>query len=97
MAWQLLQTTLLATATQLAAPSSPTAQIQCRQVIIQNNAAGTMRVGDSTVSSTKGILLAAGPGGGSFNSGPVDCYNSYLSDFYVFGTVSQIVDVFFNT
>jgi hypothetical protein len=97
MAWILLQKTLLATATQIAAPSSPTAQIQCRQIIIQNNAAGTMRLGDSTVSSTKGIYLAAGPGGGSFNSGVVEIYNSYLSDFWVFGTVDQVVDVFVNT
>ncbi len=97
MAWTLIQTSLGAGATQIAPPASPQAQILCRQVIIQNNAAHIMRVGDSTVSATKGIYLAAGPGGGSLNSGAVAIYNSYLSDFWVFGTAADVVDVFYNT
>ena len=97
MAWQSLQVTLGAAATQLAPPSSSTAQVQCRQVIAQNNSAASMRLGDSTVSATKGLYLAAGPGGGTFNSGPSVSYNSYLSDFWVFGTAATVVDVFYNT
>ena len=93
MAWVSLQVILGAGATQIS-----TSNTFCRQIIIQNNAAGTMRVGDSTVSATKGIYLAAGPGGGSINSGPASpVYNSYLSDFWVFGTSTQVVDVFYNT
>ena len=90
MAWTLLQKALGAGATQLAPPASPTAQIMCRQIIIQNNAAHSMRLGDSTVSSTKGIYLAAGPGGGTVNSGPVVVYNSYLSDWWAFGTAADL-------
>lgn len=97
MAWVLTQATLGAAATQLVPPASAQAQIMCRQIIIQNNAAHTMRIGDSSVSATKGIFLALGPGGGSFNSGVVTIYNSYLSDFYAFGTAADVVDILYNT
>jgi hypothetical protein len=71
--------------------------VPIRQILIQNNAAHSMRIGDSTVSATVGMYLASGPGGGDFNSGPVDIYNSRLSDFYVFGTAGDIVDIFYNS
>lgn len=97
MPWQLFQTTLGAAATQLI-PAAVGANILARQVIIQNNAASTMRLGDSTVSATKGIFLASGPGGGQFNSGPISAApNSYLSDFWVFGTAAAVVDILVNT
>jgi hypothetical protein len=92
MAWTLLQTALGAGATQLS-----TSNTLCRQVIIQNNSAHVMKLGDSTVSATKGIAMLLGPGGGSFNSGAVTTYNSYLSDFWVFGTAADVVDIFYNT
>ena len=94
MAWKSLQVTLLATATQVSTTKPP---IQCRQVIIQNNAAHSVRLGDSTVSATVGQYLAAGPGGGGFNSGPADIYNTYLTDLYLFGTAADVIDVFYNT
>lgn len=96
MAWISTQANLGSGATQLVHPSSPTAQINCRQVIIQNNASNVMRLGDSTVSSTKGLVLN-GSSAGSFNSGAVTIYNSYLSDFWVFGTSGDVVDIFYNT
>lgn len=86
----LLQVTIGASATQLTA-----SQIQVRQLMIQNNAAHLVRVGDSTVTSSKGIYLAAGPGGGSFNSGPVNIYETFLSDWYVAGTNGDVVDVLY--
>lgn len=96
--WALLQVAIGAGGgpTQLSSPAQAS-QILCRQIIIQNNAAGSMRVGDSTVSATKGIYLAAGPGGGTVNSGPVVVYNSLLSDWWVFGTAGQLIDVLYNT
>jgi hypothetical protein len=97
MPWNLLQTTLGSAATQLAPPANATSQVLCRQVIIQNNATHTMRLGDSSVTSSKGIYLAVGPGGGSFNTGPSTVYNSYLSDFWVVGTSGDTVDIFYNT
>lgn len=98
MPWILYQATLNAIATQIAPPSTAQGQVQARQVLIQNNAAHSMRVGDSTVSSTKGIYLAAGPGGGTFNTGPASpVYNSYAGDFWAFGTAGDVVDMFVNT
>jgi hypothetical protein len=96
MAWTLYQQTLTANATQLIPPTGGV-NVLARQVIIQNNAAASMRIGDNTVSATKGIYLAAGPGGGSLNSGAVQIYNSYLSDFWAFGTSGNVVDIFVNT
>jgi hypothetical protein len=96
MAWTSYQATLTAAATQLIPPTGGV-NVLARQVIIQNNAAGTMRVGDSSVSATKGYYLAAGPGGGVLNTGAATIYNSYLSDFWVFGTSGQVVDILVNT
>jgi hypothetical protein len=94
MPWVTKQVTLNATATQLFPPANSTSNVLCRQILIQNNAAHNMRLGDSTVSATNGIALSIG--GGTFNSGPVEVYNSYLSDFWIFGTASDVVDVFYN-
>jgi hypothetical protein len=91
--WSLLQATIPAGG----GPAQlSTSQTLCRQIIIQNNAAHSVRVGDSSVSATKGIYLAAGPGGGTFNSGAVVVYNSDLRDFYLFGTAADVIDVFYN-
>lgn len=57
-----------------------------------------MRLGDSSVSSTKGIqLLAAGVSGSVFKTDPSVAYAQYLSDFWIQGTATQLVDVFYNT
>lgn len=90
----LAQVTLGAAATQLSTISAP-----CRQVIVQNNAAHSMRVGDSTVSSTKGVFLStvAGGGGGSLNFGAMIFYGVNLMDLYVFGTQNDVVDVIYVT
>lgn len=90
MSVQLLQVTLTAAATQIT-----TSNTFCKQIIIQNNAAHSCRIGDSTVSATKGILLAAGTPGGTINSGPVDIYHTYLSDWWIFGTTSDKIDVLY--
>src|SRR5215475_1936171 len=98
MAWATGQVTLLAGPTQLS-PSIPGQQVLCRQILIQNNSANNMRLGDANVSATRGIQLNAAPGGGggSFNSGATPIFNSYLSDFWLFGTQGDVVDFMFNT
>lgn len=90
MAVVLAQITLGASATQLSATG-----LRCRQLIIQNNSTHSMRFGDSTVSATKGILLASGSPGGSINSGPAVVYHTDLFDWWVFGTAADVVDVLF--
>lgn len=55
MTARLLQITLGSGATQISATPA-----YFNQMTVQNNAADNVRVGDSTVSSTKGILLTPG-------------------------------------
>lgn len=97
MAWLLIQVVLGAGPTQVQVPTAAIPPIQCRQVIIQNNSGAACRVGDNTVSAAKGIYLSVGPGGGSFNTGPSVAYNSYATDFWIFGTAASVIDVFVNT
>ncbi len=62
-------------------------------VIVQNNSAANVRVGDSSVSSTKGILLASGSPGGSVTITPSLQYTGDLQEFYLFGTAGSVIDV----
>jgi hypothetical protein len=69
----------------------PSLQVQPQTMVLQNNAAAVMRVGDKTVSTTKGISLAA-------TGTPVviplgQDYSSRLSEFWVVGTATQVLDV----
>jgi hypothetical protein len=52
-------------------------------------------VGDSTVSATKGFALAAaGAAGSSITIGPFSGQQGDASQFYLFGTATQLIDVF---
>src|SRR5690242_15850393 len=73
-----LQVTIGASATQITTKDTP-----CLQVIFQNNATHTMRVGDANASSTRGALLGVGPPGGSVNIGPWGGARINLNQFYV--------------
>jgi hypothetical protein len=63
-----------------------------QQLQIQNNSGHVMRVGDVTVSATRGIVIASGAPGGSDNLGAFINYGTYISDWYVFGTTGDVVD-----
>lgn len=83
-----IQVTIGASATQVSAI------LYCRWVVFQNNASHNIRIGDSTVTSSKGILLASGTPGGSFTLQPdpqPEIIN--LSQWYVSGTQNDVVDV----
>ena len=87
------QVTIGASATQLA-----TVVTQCNWIVIQNNATHAMRIGDSTVTSSKGILLASGSPGGSFYQGPLPTGGATdLSTWWVAGTQNDVVDVTCNS
>lgn len=82
------QVTLGAGATQVTTQS-----IYAKWVVFQNNAAASMRLGDSTVSATRGMYLAGGPGGGTANPVPFSPVSqTNLKFWYVFGTSGQILD-----
>jgi hypothetical protein len=88
---RLIQVTLGAAATRVT-----TGQIYSPAVIIQNNAAANVRVGDNTVSATKGLLLLTASGGGG---GSITIYRADnripLFEYFLFGTAGNIIDVFY--
>jgi len=94
MALHILQVTIGAASTQISTTPKP-----AKQVIVQNNASHSCRVGDSTVSSTKGALLnasaGAGLGGGTVNAGPFQAYNTNLIEWWINGTQNDVIDVLY--
>jgi hypothetical protein len=82
---RLIQVTLGTGATQISATPA-----YFNQMVVQNNAANNVRLGDSTVSSTKGILLVPG---GANNTGTLSGQQGDASLFYLAGTSSQVIDV----
>lgn len=90
-----LQVTLTANATQVFTPGPLEPSIFARQVIIQDNAAANVRVGDKNVSATRGgLLLAASNGninlGVNLTGGEID-----LSTIWLFGTNGNVIDVIY--
>jgi hypothetical protein len=59
---------------------------------LQNNSGTSVRVGDSTVTASKGILLASGTPGGSLTITPSLQYSGDLTEFYLFGA-GAIIDI----
>ena len=87
MSAQLFQVTIGSATTQFIATDTP-----AKQIIIQNNASHACRVGDSSTSSTKGIYLAPGPGGGSVSLGSLNSYSLNLDAIWVNGTQNDVID-----
>lgn len=73
------------------------ARIAFQLLIIQNNAAHVCRVGDATVSATKGIALASGSVTPTppLLIAPSLEYSSDLSEYYLFGTAGDVIDVLY--
>ena len=66
-----------------------------QQATIQNNTAGSIGIGDSTVSATKGILLAAGTPGSTLTSTYSIAYAGSLNEWYAYnlGTSAATLDI----
>jgi len=82
------QVTIGAAATQVS-----TTFVPCRWLLIQDNAANTIHIGGSLVSSTRGIKLLAG---GSFFIPPTDQPSvgaNNLATFWLAGTQNDVIDV----
>jgi hypothetical protein len=88
----LVQVTLGAGATQI----SPL-NINIQSLVVQDNAVHNIRVGDSTVTTSKGLLLAAASPapGGSLNVTLNFPRGTILSQWYVAGTQGDVVDVLY--
>jgi hypothetical protein len=86
---RLIQVTLGAAATQISATAAP-----FNQMNVRNNAAAVARLGDSTVSATKGIALAAANAANSEAViGPFNGMQGDASQYWLFGTAAQLIDV----
>jgi hypothetical protein len=70
-------------------------QIYCSLLIIQNNGAGNIRVGDNTVSSSKGILIS--PSGGSLTANLFIVRGTMLAQWWIYGAASNEVDILYET
>lgn len=83
-----LQVTLTAGATQIS-PDATRFQV----LTFQNNAAAVCRVGDGLVSASRGVALAAS--GGTYTlTAPLE-YAPFLSEFFLFGTAGQVIDILY--
>ena len=60
--------------------------------VCQNNSGHSIRLGDSSVSTTKGILIEAGTPGGSQTITPALQYTGDLTEFYIVGTAADLID-----
>lgn len=85
------QVTLGAAKTPLIAAGLPPAYASF--LIIQNNAAASIHIGGTTVSSTLGILIANGTPPGSATMQFAFPRGCCLNNVYLFGTAGNIIDV----
>lgn len=86
---RLISVTLGAAAT----PITTNTSIYASMIIVQDNATHSVRLGDNTVSATKGILL--GLGGGSSTITLAFPRGAHLSEWYLFGTAADVIDVLY--
>jgi hypothetical protein len=86
-----LQVTIGASTTQVSTTSIP-----IKQLFIQNNAAHTIRVGDSNTTSSRGALISSGSPGGSITSGSFGIQQATdLQQWFINGTNGDVIDVIY--
>jgi hypothetical protein len=89
----LLQVTITTTGVSqpiLAPAVVPDRIVPFQQFIPQNNGTHNMRIGDSSVSAMRGIIIGIS---GSANMAPQLSYSGDLSEFWVNGTAGDILDI----
>lgn len=98
---KIIQVTLTAVATPIVAQSATQNSTQLREMfqilIFQNNSTHSVRVGDASVSATKGLVLASGS---TTTTPPLVIaphmeYSGDLSEWYLFGTAGDLIDVMY--
>lgn len=93
----LLQVTI--TSTNVPQPITPVQRagiangISFQNLTFQNNGSHDMRIGDSSVSSTKGIKLSTG---GALTNLIAIQYAGTLNDWWVNGTAADVLDILVN-
>jgi hypothetical protein len=92
---RILQVTLGSGATQVVANQDAVIggyNIYCSVLIFQNNASHNVRVGDNTVTASRGILLNPG---GSNTLTVCPPHGTLLSQYYLYGTSGDVIDVMY--
>jgi len=67
----------------------PVGNLYVQQLLVQNNGGNDMRLGDVTVTASRGLVLGSS---GSINMGAFINYGTFLSDWYCYGTAGDVVD-----
>lgn len=68
-------------------------RVPCYEIIVQKNSANAIRVGDSSVTTTTGIAVAASNAApGPVKFGPFETLALDLSTTFVIGTAGDVVD-----
>lgn len=92
-----LQVTLTSSNTPILSPGS---HLQTRWFTIQNNATHSIRIGDSAITTTRGILLnpsATSLAGGSFYVGPDQAGSARdLGGWFINGTSGDVIDIIYD-
>jgi hypothetical protein len=63
--------------------------IYFQQLLVQNNSAVNVRLGDVSVTTTRGLLIVPSSSG---NFGALINYGSYLGDWYIAGPAGTVID-----
>ena len=74
-------------------PATVNPNLSLQGIQPQNNGTHNMRFGDTSVSSTRGIII--NPAGGSDTIQPPIAPNTMLSDWWVQGTPGDVLDFIF--
>ena len=92
---RIFQVVMTGSAIQLAPLLTQTAgQIYCSVLQIQDNGSNDMRVGDNTVTSSRGQVI--GQGGGLYTA-PCPPKGTRLADWWIIGTASDVADILYET
>lgn len=91
---RVIKVTIAAGATQITTNTNLYASI----IALQNQGAASMTIGDNTVATTGGVLLATGtPVGGSATFQMTFARGTKLSDWWVSGTAGQVLIVLYES
>ena len=92
---RIFQVVMTGSAIQLAPLLTQTAgQIYCSVLSIQNNGANVIRVGDNTVTATRGQEI---PPTAAIYTAPCPPKGTRLADWWVIGTSGDVLDVLYET
>ena len=96
---RVIEVTLGSGATQILIPNqqAPMANVAVSLLVVQKNSTNSVTLGDNTVTDTKGIVIAAGTPGTPLILQFSQPRGSLLSQYWLFGTSGDKVEVMYET